>query len=74
VIKSKIDHPQHYNVGKIEVIDFIEDQALGFHVGNVVKYLARSKHKGKELEDLKKASWYLNRFIVRLEAESNDDE
>lgn len=63
---EKVDHPSHYNTGKIEVIDFIEDQKLGFHEGNVVKYVARAKHKGTELEDLRKAAWYLNRAIEQL--------
>lgn len=60
---SNVDHPSHYNTGRIEVIDFLEDQRLGFHLGNTVKYICRSAHKGKELEDLRKAAWYLNRFI-----------
>ena len=62
-----VNSPAHYNTGKIEVIDFIEDQRLGFHEGNVVKYVSRAKHKGRELEDLKKAAWYLNRRIGELE-------
>jgi hypothetical protein len=62
-----VNRPRHYNVGKIEVIDFIEDQALCFHLGNVVKYVARSSHKGSQLEDLRKARWYLNRKIGSLE-------
>lgn len=65
--EEKIDHPKHYNTGKIEVIDFIEDQKLGFHDGNVVKYVCRARHKGTELEDLRKAAWYLNRAIQNLE-------
>jgi Protein of unknwon function (DUF3310) len=64
---SAVDHPKHYNAGKIEVIDAIEDWKLGFHLGNVVKYVARAEHKGKTLEDLKKAQWYLNRAIEKLE-------
>jgi uncharacterized protein DUF3310 len=62
-----VNHPAHYNVGKIEVIDAIEDWALGFHLGNVVKYCARADRKGKPLEDLKKAHWYLTREIARRE-------
>lgn len=58
-----IDHPSHYNKGKIEVIDFIEDQGLSFHLGNVIKYIARAGSKGDKLEDLKKARWYLDRYI-----------
>lgn len=64
---SAVDHPKHYNAGRIEVIDAIEDWKLGFHLGNVVKYVARAEHKGKPLEDLKKAVWYLNRAIEKLE-------
>lgn len=63
---DNVDHPKHYTFGKIEVIDTIEDWQLGFHEGNVVKYVARAKHKGNELEDLKKAAWYLNRRIEEL--------
>ena len=64
---NEINHPRHYNTGKIEVIDAIEDWSLGFHEGNVVKYVARAKHKGKELEDLKKAAWYMERRIRQIE-------
>lgn len=60
-----INHPPHYADGKIEVIDFIEDKNLNFNLGNVVKYVARAgkKDKSKELEDLQKAIWYLQREI-----------
>ena len=58
-----INHPSHYTRGKIEVIDFIEDQGLSFHLGNVIKYVARAGSKGDKLEDLKKARWYLDRYI-----------
>ena len=58
-----INHPPHYNMGKIEVIDFIEDQKLGFHLGNAVKYITRAQHKTKSEEDIKKAIWYLERAI-----------
>jgi hypothetical protein len=64
---NQVDHPRHYNAGKIEVIDAIEDWGLSFHLGNVVKYIARANYKGKPLEDLKKAQWYLNRAIERME-------
>ena len=49
--------------GKYEVIDVIEDWGLGFHLGNVVKYVARAEHKNDAIEDLKKARWYLDRYI-----------
>lgn len=64
---DKVNHPAHYNTGKIEVIDYIEDQDLNFHLGNVIKYISRAGKKGDTLEDLKKAQWYLNRYIKKLE-------
>ncbi len=66
-----VNHPPHYNTGKIEVADFIEDQKLDFFEGNVVKYLCRARHKGTELTDLKKARWYLDRCIRRAENNMN---
>ena len=64
-----VNHPGHYNRGSIEVIDFIEDQRLGFSLGNAVKYVARAGAKGDAVEDLKKAAWYIQREISRLENE-----
>jgi hypothetical protein len=65
---SNINHPKHYTKGKIEVIDFIEDQDLCFHLGNVVKYICRAGIKDdKVLQDLKKAQWYINRKIKLIE-------
>jgi predicted transcriptional regulator len=62
-----VNHPPHYKAGGIETIDFIEAKALGYHLGNVVKYVSRADHKGNKLEDLKKAQWYLSRAIEKLE-------
>ena len=64
-----VNHPAHYKVGGIETIDFIEAKGLGYHIGNVVKYITRAGHKGTTngLEDLKKAQWYLNRAIEKNE-------
>ena len=64
---SNVNHPGHYNTGTVEVIDAIEDWDLGFNTGNAVKYVARAKHKGKEVEDLQKAAWYINREIDRIQ-------
>lgn len=64
-----VDHPPHYTLGGVEVIDAIEAWELGFHRGNAVKYIARAGKKGgpeKELEDLRKARWYIDREIKRL--------
>lgn len=62
-----INHPKHYNMGKYEVIDVIYDWDLGPCEANAVKYVARARHKGKEIEDLKKAVWYLQYRIARLQ-------
>jgi len=64
---DSVDHPQHYNAGRFEVIDVIEDWKLGFNLGNAVKYIARADYKGKRLEDLLKAKWYIEREIAREE-------
>lgn len=65
-----VNHPSHYNSGKIEVIEFIEDQRLNYHLGNTVKYICRAGKKDptKEIEDLEKAQWYLLRRIEELKA------
>lgn len=64
--KKLIEHPPHYNFSEIEPIDVIEAWKLGFHLGNVVKYVARAKHKGDLIENLEKARWYLDRAIQKL--------
>ncbi len=61
-----VNHPPHYKAGGMETIDFIEAKGLGYHLGNVVKYVTRADHKGNKLEDLKKAQWYLSRAIEKL--------
>lgn len=67
--KEQVDHPKHYNHGKFEVIDVIEDWQVDFHIGNVIKYVSRAgrKNDDTELQDLKKALWYLKRKIEILE-------
>ena len=63
-----VNRPKHYTDGKIEVIEFIEDKKLGYCLGNVIKYVARAGKKDptKEVEDLKKAEWYIKRRIKEL--------
>jgi hypothetical protein len=61
-----VNHPTHYTTGGIETIDFIEAKRLGYNLGNVVKYITRSGLKGNQLEDLRKAQWYLSREIATL--------
>ena len=82
-LAETVNHPSHYNTGKIEVIDFIEDQQLGFHLGNTVKYICRAGKKNSDnmsieqstVTDLEKALWYLHRHITnitKVQNESND--
>lgn len=66
VVNHSVDHPPHYTFSSIEVITAIEEWGLGFHLGNVVKYLVRSPRKGNELQDLEKAKWYLDRWIEKV--------
>lgn len=58
--------PQHYNHGKFEVIDVIEDWGLDkdYYLGNAIKYIARHKHKDSPKQDIEKAVWYLNRWLA----------
>lgn len=72
-MNDPVNHPQHYNTGRIEVIKIIEDQLTdeefrGYIKGQVLKYITRERHKNG-LEDLKKAAWYLNRLIQKMEKE-----
>jgi len=64
-----VDHPPHYGGAEntYEAIKVIEAWELGFCLGNVIKYISRAGKKGSKLEDLRKAQWYLNHEIKRLE-------
>jgi hypothetical protein len=70
--KEMVNHPSHYQFGEnneYEAIKVIEVWNLDFHLGNTVKYISRAGKKDptKEIEDLKKALFYLNRRIENLE-------
>lgn len=66
-----INRPSHYTQGDgIEPIDFIESNSLNFCEGNVVKYVVRAPYKGTEVQDLKKARFYLNRLIKQAEKQA----
>lgn len=64
-MNDPVNHPAHYKWMPVEAIDVTEH--LNFCLGNVVKYVLRADHKGKPLEDLRKAAWYLAREIERRE-------
>lgn len=62
--------PKHYaGMGALEPINIIEEYNLSFHLGNCIKYILRAGHKEgeTELDDLKKARWYLDRYITEKE-------
>jgi hypothetical protein len=70
---EKINHPEHYNAGRIEVIEFIYDQQLNFSLGCAVKYITRAGRKGgddKAVEDLKKAARYIE-FEIKQRTTGN---
>lgn len=69
-----VAHPKHYTMGRIEVLDFILDQQLPYLPGNIVKYLCRYRWKGKPVQDLKKARFYLDRLIRETEREEGGGE
>lgn len=70
-----VNSPPHYNCGEVETIDGIEaaGHLEGFCAGSALKYLWRYRHKGKPIEDLKKARWYLNKLIGHLENQGLPD-
>lgn len=68
--EDKVVRPDHYGgeANPHEPIKIIEHYELGFNLGNAIKYILRADKKGVEIEDLKKARWYVDRQIIRLEA------
>lgn len=72
-MSDAVDHPQHYNShpSGVECITVVEH--MSFNVGNAVKYLWRADEKGRPLEDLRKARWYVDREIQRRERVQGGD-
>ena len=67
-----VNHPHHYCQGGIETVDIIKAKMpitwfWGYLMGNILKYITRANSKGSQIEDLKKAAWYLDRLITELE-------
>lgn len=73
-VNDVINHPSHYTDGKFETIEAIESWRLGYHLGNAVKYISRAGKKSKdtELEDLRKACWYIKRYLDYHHQEAED--
>lgn len=65
-----VNNPSHYTHGGIDTIDYIEAKGLdkNFNLANVIKYVSRAGYKISKVEDLKKAMFYLDREIRKLEA------
>jgi len=72
-MSDKVNHPEHYrkHPSGVECIQVTEH--MGFCLGNAVKYIWRAGHKGSAIEDLKKARWYIDRELARLEPSPSDD-
>lgn len=69
--RDNVNHPPHYTQGGIECIEAIKasmshDAFIGYLKGNVLKYLWRYESKGKPVEDLKKAGWYMDRLVQEI--------
>ena len=72
-MRVMVNHPSHYqSKSGIEVIDVIEAFDLGFNLGNVVKYILRCGKKDSDIQELKKAKWYLEREISNRERSSHN--
>jgi hypothetical protein len=69
VESDPVNNPSHYKRGGIEAIDVVEAFGLGFKLGNTIKYILRSDHKGNRKQDLQKAAWYLAREIEKCSNE-----
>ena len=65
-MNDPVNHPKHYTAhpSGVEAIEITEH--FNFNKGNAIKYIWRSSDKGKEVEDLRKARWYIDREIARI--------
>ena len=77
---NEVDHPPHYTKGGIECIDAMKAMMHGAVVtafvaysgGAAFKYIWRWHYKGKPIQDLEKAKWYIDKMIEKLKEEEND--
>jgi hypothetical protein len=74
-VEDVVNNPDHYNSGNIECIDAIEESMSshafkGYLKGNCMKYLWRYDYKGKQVEDLQKAGWYLRKLTAMVTEEN----
>lgn len=76
--EDMVGAPKHYNTGSIECIDAIKEsmssaEFRGYLKGNCLKYLWRYAYKGKPVEDLQKAQWYLDTLLIAMLKEEEED-
>ncbi len=67
IMADMVNHPSHYETGKFECIDVMEETqgteaVMDFCICNALKYLYRHKRKNG-IEDIKKAKWYINKYL-----------
>lgn len=76
---DSVNHPKHYTSlgarchscnAEIECIEITRH--MGFNLGNAIKYLWRANFKGKEIEDLQKAIWYINDLIKTVQGRGSN--
>ena len=75
-VEDVVNNPDHYNTGSIECIDAIQESMSsvafkGYLKGNCMKYLWRYDYKGKQVEDLQKAGWYLQKLTAMVTEENS---
>lgn len=75
-VEDVVNNPDHYNTGNIECIDAIEESMSshafkGYLKGNCMKYLWRYEYKGKQVQDLQKAGWYLQKLTAMVTEENS---
>jgi len=75
---DQVNRPDHYTVNwkgekTIETYDYIRSWKMGYPESNIIKYVTRHPYKGKSLQDLKKARWYLDKLIGEVENETSID-
>jgi len=77
-LEDPVNHPKHYNINwkgekAIETFDYIKSWEMNYAQGNVIKYVSRYPYKGKSVEDLKKARWYLDQLIGQEETKRGSE-
>ena len=77
--EDKVNRPKHYNINHlgeqaIETYDYIRSWKMDYPESNIIKYVTRHPYKGKSLEDLKKAKWYLEKLIQEVQHRESEEE